>query len=262
MEELLERFVRGSVSVLGDALTGVYLHGSAAMGCYRPDRSDLDLLTVVRRPLSDAVKRAYMDMVPELDAAGPAKGIEMSVVTEDAVNPFVYPTPFLLHWSRAHAAWYRRDPEDYIRRMNGTDPDLAAHCTVIRRRGRCLWGAPVESVFGEVPEEAYVDSLWGDVSGAAEEIEANPVYLTLNLARVLAYLREGAVLSKREGGEWGLAHLPACRPLIEAALRDYAGGERMTVDPERSRRCAAIMLDEIAAERRRRTQGGTADGTV
>lgn len=32
--------------------------------------------------------------------------------------------------------------------------------------------------------------------------------LILNLARVLAYLKDGLVLSKKEGGEWGINHIP------------------------------------------------------
>ena len=35
----------------------------------------------------------------------------------------------------------------------------------------------------------------------AEEITQYPMYLTLNLARVLAFREEGVVLSKKEGGE-------------------------------------------------------------
>ncbi len=37
-----------------------------------------------------------------------------------------------------HTEWYRGDPEDYIRKMNGTDTDPAAYFTVIRTRGCSL----------------------------------------------------------------------------------------------------------------------------
>ena len=150
--EIIERFASRSTKILKEKLTGIYLHGSAAMGCYQPKKSDLDFMVVVNENLTDAEKREYMDMVLELDAEGPAKGIEMSVVTKDVCNPFVYPTPFILHYSRRHTEWYRTNPEDYIRKMNGTDKDLAAHFTVIRGRGLCLYGLPVDEVFGVVPE--------------------------------------------------------------------------------------------------------------
>ena len=244
-------FVKFAREILGENLAGVYLHGSAVMGCWNPDRSDLDLLTVVRENMTDAEKRAFMDRVLELDEKGPAKGIEMSVVTLDACNPFVYPTPFILHYSRMHTAWYRRDPEDYIRKMKGTDRDLAAHFTVIRSRGRCLYGLPVEEVFGDVPEQAYLDSIREDVSGAEEEITDNPVYLILNLARVLAYIRDQKVLSKEEGGTWGLANLPEeYRQLIRSALDDYGNGTAFSCEPEQARAYAAYMLKQIEREKK------------
>ena len=246
-EELTGRFVRNSAEILKGSLVGIYLHGSAAMGCFQPRKSDLDFLVVVSRPVTDAVKQAYMDMVAGLDRDGPAGGIEMSVVTRDVCDPFIYPTPFILHYSRMHAAWYRRDPADYIRKMNGTDRDLAAHFTVIRSRGRCLYGVPVREVFGRIPERDYLDALLYDIDGAEDAIADNPMYLILNLARVLAYLLEKRILSKREGGEWGLTCLPEeYRPLIRSALREYLEAADVRYNPEEARRYAAYMTERIS----------------
>ena len=245
-EPLVRRFAERSAEILGEQLTGIYLHGSAAMGCFQPEKSDLDFLVVVREELTDAKKREYMDMVLELDAEGPAKGIEMSIVTGDACNPFVYPTPFLLHYSRMHTAWYRRDPEDYVRKMKGTDRDLAAHFTVTRNRGICLYGPPAAEVFGEVSEADYLDSIWNDVSGAEEEITDNPMYLILNLARVLAYRTEGKVLSKKEGGEWALKHMDSTHQrVIQAALNAYETGMGMSYDEGQAESFCYEALSEL-----------------
>ena len=186
-------------------------------------KSDIDLIIVVERPLSDPVKREFLDMTVEYNARGPAKRIEMSVVLREVCKPFVYPTPFELHFSAGHLEWYEEDSDEYIREMNGTDKDLAAHFTIIYHRGRRLYGAPINDVFGEVPSSDYMDSLWYDIEGAAEEITEYPMYLTLNLARVLAYKEEGLILSKKEGGEWALDRLPPeYRPLITDAMREYS----------------------------------------
>ncbi|MBQ6551243.1 MAG: DUF4111 domain-containing protein [Lachnospiraceae bacterium] len=243
---LLNRFTEGARSLLGENLSGIYLHGSAVMGCFNPAKSDLDLIVVVRKPVPDDVKRAFMDLVLALDAEAPAKGIKMSVVTQDVCDPFVYPTPFDLHYSRGHTAWYLRDPEEYIEKMKGTDKDLAAHFTVIRGRGKCLYGFPIGDVFGEVPERDYLDSIWNDICGAEEDIAEDTMYLTLNLTRVLAYLREKTVLSKKEGGEWGLSQLSEeYHPLISAALREYETGEQPEYDLELAKTYASYMLREI-----------------
>lgn len=217
-------FTEESKRILGDNLVGVYLHGSAVMGCFNPGKSDVDLLVVVKEEPTDTVKRAFMDMVVSLNETGPAKGIEMSIVERSVCKPFVYPTPFVLHFSKMHLDRYRNDPEDYIAKMKGTDRDLAAHITVIRARGVCLCGAPIDEVFGEIPKQDYMDSLWYDIADAEDDIAEDTMYLTLNLARVLAFLQDGSVLSKKEGGEWGLKNLPEkYHGLLREALSEYRG---------------------------------------
>ena len=245
-DSLIEGFVEQSQRILQDNLVGIYLHGSLAMGCFNPRKSDIDLLIVVDRHLTDAVKKAYMDMVVGFNASGPAKGIEMSIVRREVCSPFVYPTPFELHFSAAHLAWYSKDPDDYIRRMNGTDKDLAAHMTVIGKRGRCLCGVPVKDVFAEVPGCDYLDALWYDIEGAAEEITEFAMYLTLNLARVLAYQEEGLVLSKKEGGEWAIAHLPSeYHPLIADAMREYTESAEVVYDKTLAKRYAGYAIARL-----------------
>ena len=224
--QIVESFVRESERIIGDNLVGIYLHGSAVMGCYNPDKSDLDFLVVVKENVKDETKKAFMDMVIALNAQTPGKGIEMSIVKREVCDPFIYPTRFELHFSQMHIKWYNDNPDDYIRKMNGTDKDLAAHFIVIKARGKCLCGLPVNEVFGEVPEQNYMDSLWNDIEEAAEEITDNTMYLTLNLARVLAWIKEKKVLSKKEGGEWGLKNLPdKYHSLLQEALKEYKGME-------------------------------------
>ena len=245
-DSLIKGFVEQSKSILQDNLVGIYLHGSLAMGCFNPQKSDIDLIIVADHHLSDTVKRAFMDMVVEYNASGPEKGIEMSIVLREACKPFVYPTPFELHFSAGHLEWYRERPDDYIRKMNGTDKDLAAHFTVINKRGRCLYGAPVEDIFAEVPDSDYLDSLWYDIEEAAEEITGHTMYLTLNLARVLAYKEDGLVLSKKEGGEWAASHLPSeYQPLIADAMREYSDSAEVTYDKTLAKRYAEYAIARL-----------------
>lgn len=244
--ELLTQFVTQTRAILGDNLTGVYLHGSAAMGCYQPGWSDIDLLVVVERAPDVPEKRRLMDMTVAIHLQHPPRGVEMSVMRREVCKPFVYPTPYELHFSGAHLRAYRDDPEAYIARMQGTDKDLAAHCTVLLHRGRALAGLPIHEVFGEVPPSAYWDSLQYDVENAVADILENPVYVTLNLCRVLAYKREGLVLSKAEGGQWGLDHLPeSCHDIVRAALAEYEQGTAMHTDSVHAAAFAAYMLYQI-----------------
>lgn len=245
-EDILNKFVSQSEEILKDNLVGIYLHGSAVMGCFNPDKSDLDLIIVVNEAILDDVKREYMDMVVELNELGPSKGIEMSIVKRDVCKPFVYPTPFELHFSVAHLNWYKSNPEDYIQKMKGIDKDLAAHFTIITNRGKCLYGEPIESVFARVPKEDYMDSIHDDIADAVDDISDNTMYLVLNLARVLAYKKSKLILSKKEGGEWGLENIPKeYSKLIEDALREYMETSTPVYDIELTKEYAEYMLEEI-----------------
>lgn len=245
-ENVINKFVKESQEILKDNLTGIYLHGSAVMGCFNPEKSDLDLIVVVNEPLQDDVKRKFMNMVIEVNEAGPAKGIEMSIVTKDVCKPFVYPTPFEMHFSEMHLGWYKDDPQDYVRKMKGTDKDLAAHFTIIGKRGKCLWGQPIEEVFAPVPKADYMDSIWEDIADAREDILDNTMYITLNLARVLAYKNEGLIFSKKEGGEWAIKNVPEeYHSLIKAAMSEYADANDVSYEYDIAKQYAGYMLQEI-----------------
>lgn len=239
------------------ALSGVYLHGSLAMGCFHPEKSDLDLLFVIREGISDAQKLAFMEDVVQLNELAPTKGIEMSVVREEYCREFVYPTPYELHFSGMHLDWFRRDPKDYVARMRGVDPDLAAHFTITREYGITLFGPDVKEMFDMVPREAYIDSIWQDVAGAAQDILNDPMYVILNLCRVAAYLEEGRITSKKTGGQWLLEQISAqCVPefyvaLVKKALYCYENGEEMAVE-EAAVGFAEYMLKKIKEARRQK----------
>lgn len=244
-DELLGRFVSMSTEILGDALVGVYLHGSAAMGCFNPEKSDLDLIVVTGGDIDDTQKLRFMNELVALNDEAPAKGLEMSIVRRQYCDPPVYPTPFELHFSPAHLDWFRRSPREYIEKMNGTDRDLAAHFAVIKHCGRVLYGEPIDTVFGEVSRDIYIDSIMYDIGSAHEDIAGDPIYVTLNLCRALAYVRGGLILSKQQGGEWALAHLPQEHlPIVREAVRCYLGSDIMTA-PENAAGFARFMLGRI-----------------
>ena len=217
------------------------------MGCYNEKKSDIDLLAVVKQVIPDNIKHRFMDMVVELNTYAPSKGIELSIVKSEVCNPFVYPTPFELHFSIAHLEWYKNNPSDYIDKMKGTDKDLATHFTIIYHRGKCLYGKDIKDVFGAVSKEYYFDSIKSDIEEAETEITDNLTYIILNLCRVLAYKKEGLILSKQEGGNWGICNVPEkYQPLIVQALDEYLSDKSTAWDENNAREYAAYMIAQIS----------------
>ncbi len=235
-------------NILQKNLVGIYVHGSIAFGCFRWEKSDIDFLVVTQQEPSDSQKQEMIRTLLALDRAGlcPPKGFEMSVVLAKYCRDFVYPTPYTLHYSNTYRRQCQEDLPGFCQRMRGTDRDLAAHFTVLRAAGFALCGAPVQEVFGPVPRQCYLDSILGDAKDAQKGMSEDPVYYILNLCRVLAYQREGKILSKKDGGLWGLTALSdRDRPVVRAALSAYGGGEPLDLDPDRLGEFSAYLLGQI-----------------
>ncbi len=220
VQALLTQMVEGFRQVLMDNLVGIYLHGSLTLGGFNPRTSDIDFLVVTRAALSAAEFKALVALTLELTQLAPSKGLEFSVVTLMHTLNCTHPCPFEFHyglnWHERFAAGtvdYGADPRD---------PDLAAHFTITRARGRCLDGEPIDQVFGAVPERDYWDSIRADAEDILRNISYNPVYSILNLCRVLAYQQDKLIVSKVEGAAWALTHLPPIfHPLIQQAVDTY-----------------------------------------
>lgn len=242
--KLLERLKKEYAKILKDNLVGIYLHGSYVMGSYNEEVSDLDYIVVVKEPLKFSDKQRLMNVtIKRLWPLSPQKGLEFHVLLLEDTSHFTDPLPFDFHFSQMHLAEYASNPDKYIKSMHGKDPDLAAHITILNRYGQELIGAPIEEVFSEVPSVDYWRSITADINDADQEILSQPMYIVLNLCRVLAYKQDNLVTSKLTGGEWGLRALPEkYHPIIQAALTKYTLAS--SKDPFDSIR--ATQLDRFA----------------
>jgi streptomycin 3"-adenylyltransferase len=236
---------------LGESLAGIYLHGSLAMGCFNPQRSDIDLLAVTDTATSLEQNRALIALL--LAASGRPSPVEVSFLSRSDLSPWRFPTPYHLHYSED---WRERfesefDDERWRRYQEEPkfDPDLAAHITVARHRGVRLHGAAVHEVFPPVPRRDYVASIVADFKEAAEGMHDNPLYFVLNACRVIAYLRESRICSKDEGGVWALGVLPDnVHGLIRTSVDAYRGGYvQLPFDANELERFARHAREEIDA---------------
>jgi predicted nucleotidyltransferase len=235
---------------LGRSLVGIYLHGSLAMGCFNPRRSDLDLLAVVSLSVERSARRGLPAAL--LEASGRPAPVELSILLRDDLRPWRHPAAYQLHFSeswRERAVRFLANPgaagsaeETGPLERGGTDPDLSAHVTVLNTRGLRLLGLPIREVFPPVPLSEYRVSILDDVEWGLRRIHDDPVYAVLNCCRVLAFLAEGSVLSKGEAGRWGIGHLPEeLQPLARAALGGYEGDDDVRTDPDLLRRFSEFI---------------------
>lgn len=197
-------------------LVGGYLHGSAVLGGWHPEVSDVDLLVVVGdwpAAALDTVGDALAALLPRC----PGRGLELSVVHERAAATPAEPWPFLLHVDSTGPA---------PRRVAGSelpgDPDLLLHYAVTRLHGLAVCGPPPAEVFGAVPRAAVLAALRDELDWAVDH-GAGP-YVVLNALRAMAYAQEGVLLSKVEAGRRALSADPGS-DAVRRALRAQQGAQ-------------------------------------
>jgi predicted nucleotidyltransferase len=245
----IEAFILQLWEILHDDLRGVYLHGSLALGCFNPARSDIDLLVITHRPLPVDTRRLLAAEI--LRRSNDPRPLEISCLHSHQLRPWRYPTPYDFHFGEDWRAriqdelqsggWRRWNDEEKF------DRDLAVHFTVTRQRGIRLWGEPISSVIPAVPAEDYRHSLLSDLAWAHDRAVELPVYGILNHCRVYAYIAEGHIYSKREGAHWALERLPAkFHALISGALDAYQGNDAPVFDAVEVMAFMSFVGDRIA----------------
>jgi predicted nucleotidyltransferase len=236
--------------LLGDDLVGVYLHGSAVLGCFG-SLSDVDVIAVAAQPLVHEKKRALLTVL--LDLSGPQRSVELDVVLVSTFREWRHPAPFEFHYSESLRGRFESgELEPWESRTNR---DLAAHVVVTREDGVALVGPPPAEVFPRIPNEDFRDALLYDVEwwrahvGELATIPGGVRNAVLSLARIWATVATGATHSKATGFDWALARLPAeLRPVLEHGRNLYVGVE----DQERWQELPvaayiAAVADEIEA---------------
>ena len=228
---------------LGDDIA-VVLHGSLALGDFRPGQSDVDVLVFVDWPLTRVQAQGLATGL--LAVSGQPTPIEVSVLERGVLAAWVHPAPYLFHYSEA---WRTRmtqmlaDPAtEWL--AERTDPDLTVHVVVSRQAGIVLHG----SVDWPVPSQAdALSAVWYDIATAEVDVAVNPVYVILNLCRTLWWLEHGVVLSKSAGGAALLPSLTGdTQAVVAAVLAARATGQAVTVEPERLQAVAGELLARIA----------------
>jgi streptomycin 3"-adenylyltransferase len=209
-------------SILLDNLVGIYLYGSLAMGCFNPKTSDIDVILVVKERISREKSRRIIQYLK--GTCSNERRLELSIIGADIVQNPTYPIIVYLHY-------------EYWGNIfeNEEDNEILSNLYTTKKRGFRIWGAPISDIFSKIPAKYHLRSVVEDIQHtrillheSQEHVGYNiVVYWVLGSCRVLAFIREGIVLSKIEGGLWGLANLPEkYHDLFDQALSCYQGKKK------------------------------------
>jgi predicted nucleotidyltransferase len=243
--------------VLGGALVGAYLHGSAVLGGLRPE-SDIDVLAVsTRRTTRDEKRRTVARLLAvsgAQSAAATARPVELTIVVWSEIRPWRYPPKMDFQYGE----WWREsfsqgELEPWASRTNR---DVAPLVTMVLLGEATLFGPQPSEVFDPVPDEDFIDALVASIGELLDDIDHDTRNVILTLARIWSGVVTGAVRSKDAAAEWALPRLaPEHRPVLGRARSFYLGAEEEDWDSLRGRIPpfveAVVAEIETAASRRR-----------
>jgi len=204
-------YVSDLASALGELrsdLVGIYLHGSAVLGGFRPTSSDVDVLAVVCEPGSVTAQQGIGEVITAVRGC-PGTGLEMSVITA-ATAAALGDCRFEVHVNTTN------EPAIIRTGAGGPgDPDLVLHAAVCRDRAVAVIGPPAGEVFGPIPRSRILAAMLGELQWALSH--ASTGYAVLNACRAVKFADDARLCSKLDGGKWYLTrHRP--NPVVSAAL--------------------------------------------
>ncbi|MEV2239191.1 aminoglycoside adenylyltransferase family protein [Micromonospora sp. NPDC049891] len=218
MMDQIRRLVELLKDVLGDRLVGAYLHGSAVLGGLRP-ASDIDVLVVVARSLTDRERRLLLDGL--LAVSGPvhqARPVELTAVVAAEVWPWHYPSTVDFQYGE----WRREAYLSGVVPQPETMADLALLATAARAGDHPLVGPPPAKVLAPVPRADVVRASLAGVPGLLDDLDGDTRNVLLTLARVWFTVATGEVRTKDAAADWALARLPPeHRPVLAHARQLY-----------------------------------------
>ena len=216
--ETADELAHASEQLVGSNLVAVILHGSLVSGDFVADKSDIDLLVIVQRPLADKQKRSLENAVMSL-----ARGLSVDyrVVTADVA---LYPPrlPALdfsvgMHPGVPFGVEVEHAP---IR-----EPDLLFEFAICRVEGRSLVGPAPTQLVGPVPNDWLLDvddaylQRWQEIEYDDRDAEL----MVLTACRLWYRNAEGRHCTKSEAAIWVTRQAPdllAPRSALERRTTD------------------------------------------
>jgi hypothetical protein len=231
VSELLAALAAALPVLLGRNLVGVYLCGSLTQRAFDARYSDIDLLAVTRRPLSEAQFRRVGAWLARRAAADPwMLRLQAS---------FLRCERLFVGTAEPVACLYQHGA---LQRCG-----MDANCILWRNvldSGMTLYGPPPASFVPPITRAMFLASLRLELAYLREEITGKTsrwrqvpyyqAYAVLTVCRILYSLARDRVVSKPAAARWALRTLPQqWHALIRLALagRDPAGTARLPLRP-------------------------------
>lgn len=217
INEILYTIVQRINGILGDRLIGLYLTGSLSYGGFKRERSDIDLLAILKTPASnpeiELIGKLHADVGKQY--AIWSQRIECSYIPLEmlpSISPPKTPRPYF-----GGGIFFPEAPYGNEWLINQY---------LLYEHGIALIGPDFKTLAEPVSIEDVQKACIRDLFEEWEPKIADPIYLAdshqqsyvvLNLCRILYTVMRSAAVTKQAAALWAKTEYPAWKDLIEAA---------------------------------------------
>jgi hypothetical protein len=214
VEEVLRRVRRA----LGESMVGAWLVGSAALGDFAPERSDVDIQAIASERLPLRERADLAEALSHEALPCPAKGLEFVLYPRDELEGQEGPA-FQLNLNTGERLEY------HLEFQADQDPRFwfVIDVSIARQHAVVLAGPPTSRAFPDLPRPLVVHALlealdWYEAHGPGDALAS--------ACRAWAWASDGVWRSKSDAARWARGRLDGSAefgPVLEAAratLRD------------------------------------------
>jgi hypothetical protein len=228
-------------TVLGDALTGIYLHGSIALDAFNERSSDIDFVTIIEQALTPKEIAAIGSIHRRLCLNRWGRRMDGVYVVRSELA--LTNAPRFVH---VHHGWLRR---------NRHSLPIAAR-RLLHDNGAVVNGPPARNLFTSVPlallrEEMLfnLNTYWAGKATRPWLFLADGMsdFAITTLPRIIHTLEHGSIISKQQGLTLLEEQFPEWHDLVHELRSRSRGKTRLPLSsPARARRVAAYIHSMIA----------------
>ena len=207
-----DHVARALRSCLGEDFVGAYYVGSIALGGYVPGESDVDMIAVCERSISDDTKQRIVTELLQSTALCPARGLEFTLYRLEIVSSPPRGADFEVNVNGGP----RMDTSVHLSPAEEPGFWYVLDRAIAHRQGVVIAGPPAVDVFADASRAQLLDAMRESMRWHRNHEKAT-LYSVLNGCRAWRFAAENVLGSKLVGAAWARTRWPS-PALIDAAV--------------------------------------------
>lgn len=214
VDQLIDELLERTKDVLGSDLEAMYLFGSLVGGDFDMQKSDIDLLVIVKDVISESQLHKLKTMYESFVKSNPEweNRIEVAYVSIEGMRHFKSKTNTIARISPGEPL--------HLRDM---DINWLLDWHMVQNQGMTIYGPPPNTYIPRISDEEYVQSILSilpehQASSLQAKHKGYQAYIVMSFCRNLYAIKHAKQVSKIAGARWAAKQYPQWAEFINRAV--------------------------------------------